>query len=46
MRIFGSERIQGIVDKLGLAEDEAIESKMVSSAIESAQKKVEGNNLI
>ncbi|APC84085.1 preprotein translocase subunit SecA [Clostridium botulinum] len=44
MRIFGSERIQGIVDKLGLAEDEAIESKMVSSAIESAQKKVEGNN--
>ena len=44
MRIFGSERIQGIVDKLGLGEDEAIESKMVSSAIESAQKKVEGNN--
>ena len=44
MRIFGSERIQGIVDKLGLGEDEAIESKMVSSAIESAQKKGEGNN--
>ncbi len=44
MRIFGSERMQGIVDKLGLGEDEAIESKMVSSAIESAQKKVEGNN--
>ncbi|NFP92883.1 preprotein translocase subunit SecA [Clostridium sporogenes] len=44
MRIFGSERMQGIVDKLGLGDDEAIESKMVSSAIESAQKKVEGNN--
>jgi preprotein translocase subunit SecA len=44
MRIFGSERLQGIVDKLGLQEDEAIESKMVSSAIENAQKKVEGNN--
>ena len=44
MRIFGSDRIQGIVEKLGLEENEAIESKMVSSAIESAQKKVEGNN--
>ena len=44
MRIFGSERLQGIVDKLGLQEDEAIESKMVTAAIENAQKKVEGNN--
>lgn len=44
MRIFGSERLQGMVEKLGLQEDEAIESKMVSSAIENAQKKVEGNN--
>ncbi|QAT39004.1 preprotein translocase subunit SecA [Clostridium sp. JN-9] len=44
MRIFGSDKLQGIVDKLGLEEDEAIESKMVTSAIESAQKKVEGNN--
>ena len=44
MRIFGSERIQSVVEKLGLEENEAIESKMVSSAIESAQKKVEGNN--
>lgn len=44
MRIFGSERLQGIVEKLGLGDDEAIESKMVSSAIENAQKKVEGNN--
>lgn len=44
MRIFGSEKIQGVVEKIGLQEDEAIESKMVSSAIEGAQKKVEGNN--
>jgi preprotein translocase subunit SecA len=44
MRIFGSDRLQGMVDKLGLAEDEAIESKMVTNAIENAQKKVEGNN--
>ena len=44
MRIFGSEKIQGVVDKLGLEEDEAIESKMVTKAIENAQKKVEGNN--
>ena len=44
MRIFGSEKIQGVVEKLGLKEDEAIESKMVSKAIENAQKKVEGNN--
>jgi preprotein translocase subunit SecA len=44
MRIFGSERLQGIVERLGLAEDEAIESKMVTGAIENAQKKVEGNN--
>ncbi len=44
MRIFGSERIQGLMDKLGLEEDEAIDHKMVSKAIENAQKKVEGNN--
>ncbi len=44
MRIFGSERIQGVIDKLGLEESEAIESKMVTKAIENAQKKVEGNN--
>ena len=44
MRIFGSEKIQGIIDKLGLEETEAIESKMVTKAIENAQKKVEGNN--
>ena len=44
MRIFGSDRLQGIVGKLGLEDDDAIESKMVSGAIENAQKKVEGNN--
>ena len=44
MRIFGSERIQGVIDKLGLEETDAIESKMVTKAIENAQKKVEGNN--
>ena len=44
MRIFGSEKIQGLMDKLGLEEDEAIDHKMVSKAIENAQKKVEGNN--
>lgn len=44
MRIFGSERLATVVDKLGLSDDDAIESKMVTGAIESAQKKVEGNN--
>ncbi|MBX7301213.1 preprotein translocase subunit SecA [Clostridium chauvoei] len=44
MRIFGSERIQGLMEKLGLEDDEAIDHKMVSKALENAQKKVEGNN--
>ncbi len=44
MRIFGSERLGGMIDKLGLQEEDAIESRMVSGAIESAQRKVEGNN--
>ena len=44
MRLFGSERIAGMVDKLGMADNEALESKMLSSAIENAQKKVEENN--
>lgn len=44
MRLFGSERIAGMVDKLGMADDEALESSMLSSAIEKAQKKVEENN--
>jgi len=44
MRLFGSERLMGIVAALGIAEDEAIEQKMLSNAIENAQKRVEGNN--
>ena len=44
MRLFGSERIAGVVDKLGMEENEALESSMLSSAIEKAQKKVEENN--
>ncbi len=44
MRIFGSDKLQGLVEKLGLGDDEAIESKMITNAIENAQKKVEGNN--
>ena len=44
MRLFGSERIAGIVDKLGMQDNEALESSMLSSAIENAQKKVEENN--
>ena len=44
MRLFGSDRLSNVVDRLGLPDDEPIESKMVSSAIEQAQKKVEGNN--
>ena len=44
MRLFGSERIASIVDKLGMEENEALESKMLSNAIEKAQKKVEENN--
>ena len=44
MRIFGGDTLKNRVSKLGLGDDEAIESKMVSSAIENAQKKVEGNN--
>lgn len=44
MRLFGSERIAGIVDKLGMQDDEALESSMLSNAIEKAQKKVEENN--
>lgn len=44
MRLFGSERIAAVVDKLGMQEDDALESKMLSGAIENAQKKVEENN--
>ena len=44
MRRFGSENIMNMMDRLGMEEDQPIESRMVSKAIESAQKRVEGNN--
>jgi len=44
MRIFGSDRIQGLLGKLGMQEGEAIEHGMVSKSIERAQKQVEGRN--
>jgi preprotein translocase subunit SecA len=44
MRLFGSGRISGIMDKLGLKEGEVIQHSMISKSIERAQKKVEENN--
>ena len=44
MRIFGSQKISGLMEKLGMEEGEAIEHPWVSRAIENAQKKVEGHN--
>ncbi|WP_010496822.1 preprotein translocase subunit SecA [Paenibacillus elgii] len=44
MRRFGAENIMGMMDRLGFEEDQPIESKLISRAIESAQKRVEGNN--
>lgn len=44
MRLFGSERLMNIFNSIGLPEGEQIEHKMLSSAIEKAQKKIEGNN--
>ena len=44
MRLFGSERIASVVDKLGMQDNEALESTMLSNSIERAQKKVEENN--
>ena len=44
MRIFGSERIGTIMDKLGVKDDEPIEHNLISKSIEGAQKKVEGRN--
>jgi preprotein translocase subunit SecA len=44
MRLFGTERIAGIMDKLGLKEGEVIQHSMISKSIERAQKKVEENN--
>lgn len=44
LRIFGGERITGIMEKLGMEEGEPIQHNMISKAIENAQKKVEGHN--
>ena len=44
MRLFGSDRIRAVVDTLGLEEDQAIENKMLTGAIETSQSRVEGRN--
>ena len=44
MRLFGSERISSVMQTLGLQEGESIEHRMISRAIENAQKRVEGHN--
>ena len=44
MRIFGSDRISGLMGKLGMEESQPIEHKWVSKAIETSQKRVEGHN--
>src|SRR5210317_1177697 len=44
MRLFGSDRISGVMDRLGLQEGEVIQHSMISKSIERAQKKVEENN--
>jgi preprotein translocase subunit SecA len=44
LRIFGAERIQGLMQRLGMEDGVPIESRMVSRAVENAQRKVEGHN--
>ena len=44
MRLFGSERILGMVQRLGIEEDQPIEAKILSNSIEEAQKRLEDNN--
>ncbi|MDX2444195.1 MAG: preprotein translocase subunit SecA, partial [Bacteroidales bacterium] len=44
MRLFGTERIAGLMDRMGLKEGEVIQHSMISKSIERAQKKVEENN--
>ena len=44
MRLFGSERIIGIVDKLGMEDDQPIDARILSGSIEGAQKRLEGEN--
>jgi len=45
MRRFGSDKVKGMMDSLGIPEDEPIENRMVSRSIEKAQGKIEGHNL-
>ena len=44
MRLFGSEKIYGMLDKIGMDDSMALENNMLSSSVEQAQKKVEGRN--
>ena len=44
LRIFGADRIQGLMERMGMTEEERIEHRWVNKAIENAQKKVEGHN--
>lgn len=44
MRLFGSERIQNMMDSIGMEDDEPIDQKILTGAIENAQKKIEGRN--
>lgn len=44
MRLFGSERFSGMIERLGLEEDTPIEAKMLTKQIENAQKRIEGRN--
>ena len=44
MRLFGSDKVSGLIEKMGLAEDEPIEAKMLTGQIENAQKRIEGRN--
>ncbi|MFD1607348.1 preprotein translocase subunit SecA [Oceanobacillus luteolus] len=44
MRRFGSDNLRNMMDRFGMEDDQPLESKMISKAVESAQKRVEGNN--
>lgn len=44
MRLFGSERVMGVIDRIGLEEDQEINAKILSNSIENAQKHLEGEN--
>ena len=44
LRLFGTDRMMGIVESLGLPEDQQIDARILSNSIESAQKRLEGNN--